>query len=110
MNSVEKSIKIGQFKEVIGYKGNEGANIKLYVEAYNNDSIIYQHLTDCRIYEDRSYDQETIEIYFDKFDVDYKKYGLRLSYNTNFHDFEFENNKLKIIDDKNSIVVIIWKL
>lgn len=101
---IEDISAVKNFIDVLCYK-KEGVFIGLYVEAFVNDKVVYQGVTNCSFSYNYGYSQYAISIDWNLSNEVMTNLGLHGSYNTNFQKMEFSGDSLIIESDDCRIIL-----
>lgn len=101
---IEDISAVKGFLDMLCYK-NEGVCIGLYVEAFVNNKVVYQGVTNCSFSYDYGYSQYAISIDWNLSNEVMTNLGLHGSYNTNFQKIKFSGESLVIIGENYRITI-----
>ena len=102
------------FDSIIAIKGFESDNNILdkegrfffaNVTAFVNRNAVFCGNVDCAFSYNVAFSQYDISIDWLLSESELRKIGLHMGYNTNFQNFNYNDNKLTIIDNKTEIIV-----
>ena len=98
-------IAIKEFENDNNIVNKEGQFFVAHVTAFINNACVFCGNIDCMLSYDFGYEQYSITIDWLLGEKSIKEKGLHGAYNTNFQDFIYDGNELKIIDKNTEIII-----